>query len=160
MSEFIFFTERTICFPLRGNQVLLGMKKKGFGKLKYNGFGGKLEFGETAEEAAIRELFEESNLSAKKENLEERAIIDFDFIYKPEWNQRVHVYVINSWNNEPVETEEMIPGWFDIDKIPYTKMWDSDKIWLPLIINGERIKAYFTWKEDNNTINNYKIDKL
>eukprot|EP00056_Hartaetosiga_gracilis_P017259 m.6783 g.6783 ORF g.6783 m.6783 type:complete len:151 (-) comp5533_c0_seq1:454-906(-) len=39
-------------------RILLGMKKRGFGKGKFNGFGGKLEKGETVEEAAVRELQE------------------------------------------------------------------------------------------------------
>ena len=36
------------------HRVLLGMKKRGFGAGKWNGFGGKLEPGETIEEAAKR----------------------------------------------------------------------------------------------------------
>ena len=46
------------------SRVLLGMKKRGFGMGKYNGFGGKLEPGETMPECARRELFEESGLKA------------------------------------------------------------------------------------------------
>ena len=38
------------------NQILLAMKKRGFGMGKYNGFGGKVERnGETIYQAAIRE---------------------------------------------------------------------------------------------------------
>ena len=35
-------------------RVLLGLKKRGFGAGKWNGFGGKLEPGETIEQAAKR----------------------------------------------------------------------------------------------------------
>jgi 8-oxo-dGTP diphosphatase/2-hydroxy-dATP diphosphatase len=35
------------------SQVLLGMKKRGFGEGKWNGFGGKLDLGETIEQAAL-----------------------------------------------------------------------------------------------------------
>ena len=45
-------------------QLLLGRKKRGFGEGKWNGFGGKLEPGETVEEAAVRELQEESGVTA------------------------------------------------------------------------------------------------
>ena len=38
------------------SKVLLGMKKRGFGTGFYNGFGGKVEPGETILEAAVREV--------------------------------------------------------------------------------------------------------
>ena len=51
----------TLVFPIdEHNRILLGRKKRGFGADKYNGFGGKLEAGESFRDCAIRELFEES----------------------------------------------------------------------------------------------------
>lgn len=44
------------------DQILLGMKKRGFGMGKWNGFGGKVEPGETIEEGALREMAEESGV--------------------------------------------------------------------------------------------------
>ncbi len=49
------------------------MKKRGFGIGKWNGFGGKIEAGETIEAAAIRELFEESALEVKPADLMKRG---------------------------------------------------------------------------------------
>ena len=43
-------------------RILLGMKKKKFGKGRYNGFDGKVETNETEKEAAIRETFEEAGI--------------------------------------------------------------------------------------------------
>jgi 8-oxo-dGTP pyrophosphatase MutT (NUDIX family) len=43
-------------------QILLGMKKRGFGEGKWNGFGGKKEPAETMAECAQRELREESGV--------------------------------------------------------------------------------------------------
>jgi 8-oxo-dGTP diphosphatase len=160
IPKFKIATERTICFLLRDTQILLGTKKRGLGQLNYNGFGGKLEPGETAKEAAIRELREEAGVLVKKRNLEKRATIDFNFPYKPEWNQRVHVYFVDAWKGEPCETEEMRPEWFPRDKIPYEKMWDSDKHWLPMLLEGKKIKAEFIWKQDNKTVDAYKIKEI
>ena len=42
--------------------VLLGMKKRGFGVGKWNGFGGKVQEGETIRECARRETQEECGL--------------------------------------------------------------------------------------------------
>ena len=54
----------TLYIITRDERVLLGMKKRGFGEGRWNGFGGKLHEGETCEEAALRELEEESGLKA------------------------------------------------------------------------------------------------
>ena len=49
----------TLVFPIdEQNRILLGRKKRGFRADKYNGFGGKLEAGESFRDCAIRELFE------------------------------------------------------------------------------------------------------
>lgn len=51
----------TLCFPVRPDgKVLLGRKKRGFGVSKWNGFGGKIEAGETFLQCAVRELREET----------------------------------------------------------------------------------------------------
>jgi len=54
----------TECFLLRNNppQVLLGRKKRGLGAGKIVGIGGKIEAGETATQAALRELYEETGV--------------------------------------------------------------------------------------------------
>ena len=44
----------TLLFVLEPGRVLLGMKKRGFGMGRWNGFGGKVQAGETIEEGAIR----------------------------------------------------------------------------------------------------------
>ena len=52
-------SRRTVVFLIRENQVLLAMKKRGFGEGKWNGVGGKLDPGETVEQALVRECQEE-----------------------------------------------------------------------------------------------------
>jgi len=44
----------TLAFVRRHGEILLGYKKRGFGAGKWNGFGGKVEAGETIEDAAKR----------------------------------------------------------------------------------------------------------
>ena len=40
--------DTTLCFPVNtAGDILLGRKKRGFGVTKWNGFGGKIETGET-----------------------------------------------------------------------------------------------------------------
>jgi len=133
------------------------MKLKGFGKEKYNGFGGKLHVGETKEQAARRELEEESGLVVEESELKEVAVIDFEFPFKHEFDQRVYIFLVSKWKGIPKRTEEMAPEWFDIAHVPYNKMWDSDKLWLPSLLEGKKFCAKFLWKEDNESVAEYSI---
>lgn len=44
----------TLVFIQEQTRILLGLKKRGFGQGLWNGFGGKVEKGETIEKAALR----------------------------------------------------------------------------------------------------------
>ena len=46
----------TLLFVRSLDKILLGYKKNGFGEGRWNGFGGKVEIGETIEAAAKRYL--------------------------------------------------------------------------------------------------------
>jgi 8-oxo-dGTP pyrophosphatase MutT (NUDIX family) len=126
------------------------MKKKGFGSGKINGFGGKVEQNETVENAAVRELREESGLTANV--VKKHAELTFKFPHKEEWNQVVHVYVTDSWTGSPVESDEMAPEWFDLAKIPYQKMWVDDEHWLPHVLAGKFVTATFVFSPDESIL--------
>eukprot|EP00055_Hartaetosiga_balthica_P004083 m.10055 g.10055 ORF g.10055 m.10055 type:complete len:185 (-) comp3598_c0_seq2:884-1438(-) len=121
-------------------KILLGMKKRGFGKDRFNGFGGKLEKGETIEQAAIRELEEESHLTASK--LEKMGRIFFEFV-GDKTILEVHVFEATEWIGEPEETEEMDPKWFCVDNLPFESMWLDDKHWFPFLLSQQAFSGYF-----------------
>lgn len=138
--------------------ILLAMKKRGFGVGKYNGVGGKVEIEERVEEAAIREAQEEIGVSIIEKDLEKVGSIDFYFKFKPDWNQIVHIFFVENWTGDIKETEEMSPNWYGIVDIPYDKMWDDDKHWLPTAISGNKISGSFTFDDNGMVIeNNLKI---
>ena len=153
--------DATLCFPIRGNpanEVLLGFKKIGFGAGKYNGPGGKVEAGETVATAAIRELEEETGIKICKKDLQQMGHLTFLFPAKPSWNQVVYVFVVTTWEGTPTESTEMKPAWFKVDDIPFERMWKDGAHWLPRILAGERIRAMFTFREDNETIKEIEIE--
>ena len=157
--------QATLVFLIRKNkfgikEILLAMKKRGFGANRWNGVGGKVETGETIERAAIREAEEE--ISVKIKDFYKVAELSFYFSENPDWNQTVYVYLAESWEGEPIESEEMCPQWYTLDKIPYDAMWPDDIFWLPEIIQGKKLKASFTLGVNDIILNqNIKIvDKL
>lgn len=117
----------TIVLPLRENNVLLGMKKRGFGEGWWNGFGGKLESGETFENSAKRESFEEAGITINSLQLVARLLFYFD----DELKIASAGYVARDFTGEPTESEEMRPQWFRSNKLPFEKMWPGDRIWIP-----------------------------
>lgn len=150
--------ETTLCLLIKDSKILLAMKKRGFGSGKYNGVGGKIESGETPEEAMIREAQEEINVTPIE--YEKAGLIEFDEYYKGNRQNLVfHLYIAHEWEGTPTETEEMCPRWFDIKDIPYDEMFSDDKYWLPLILEGKKVKAYFEFDEDWNLLSK-RIDDL
>ncbi|MFW0862100.1 MAG: 8-oxo-dGTP diphosphatase [Candidatus Komeilibacteria bacterium] len=149
----------TLCMLREGDKLLLGMKKRGFGEGWYNGFGGKLEEGESLEEAAFREMKEESGVKAK--NLRKTGVLKFDFVDNRE-RLEVHVFHVTEYEGEPIESEEMKPEWFHVDEIPFNKMWPDDIHWLPLFLEGHLFEGVFSFDKDHKMLshNVKKVDSL
>ena len=150
----------TLCFLIKGdppNEILLGLKKVGFGKGKYGGFGGKV-VNETIETAAVRELSEEAGIQIPSKDIQKVGCLIFVFPARPNWDQEVHVFIGKTWNGAPTESIEMKPAWFKVDEIPYESMWQDASYWLPLILQGKRLNARFVHRDDSQTIDEYEID--
>ncbi len=146
--------QATLCFLVNYDSVLLAMKKRGFGINKYNGIGGKKDPEETIEEAAKRETREEIGVTI--DNLKHVATFEFYYPHNPKWGQEVFVYLVREWEGEPQESEEMAPQWFKHNQIPFDKMWPDDKYWLPLILEGKKLKGKFLFGE-NEDILDYEL---
>lgn len=150
----------TLCLPVQGSpaqKILLGMKKTGFGRGKYNGFGGKLEEGESPLAAAVRELAEECGILARETALQPAGRLEFIFPAKPELDHDVHIYVLTDWQGEPQETAEMKPVWFDVAEIPYKEMWADDSYWLPAVLKGKQVNGRVFFSEDNEGVDGITI---
>ncbi len=139
----------TLCIIQKDEQVLLGLKKRGFGAGRWNGFGGKVHDGETIEEAAKRELLEEAGIVV--EDLEKVGILDFSWHGKPEILE-VHIFKARDFKGEPAESEEMKPQWFAVSQIPFDKMWPDDKYWFPLFLAGKKFRGKFLFDESDNVL--------
>ncbi len=144
----------TLCLAYENNKVLLGMKKRGFGVGRWNGFGGKVEEGETIEESAIRECKEEAGIVVSE--ISERGIIDFEFENDPKILE-VHIFQITKFEGSPLESEEMKPKWFPKDKIPFDKMWPDDIHWMPFFLAGKKFRGKFLFDKPSDAKYTSKI---
>ena len=149
---------RTLLFLRRGDELLLAMKKRGFGAGKWNGVGGKLEPNECLEQALVRECQEEIGVTPRSW----RAIGELDFIQDAEtdepWHMYVYAYISEEWEGDPTESEEMRPRWFHEQDIPYERMWDDDEHWLPQVLAGKKVKGKFTFDINDRMLTHEVIE--
>ncbi len=144
-------------FLLRDGEILLAMKKRGFGAGRWNGAGGKPIPGETIEQTAVREAKEEIGVEAR--SLGCVAKINFYFAERPEWNQQVHVFFAREWSGEPVESEEMAPRWFSLQELPFKEMWPDDIYWLPKVLERKFLSADFLFGP-NDAVLDFSVREL
>lgn len=148
---------QTLGLIKEGDKLLLGMKKRGFGQGRWNGFGGKLQNEETIEQAMIREFKEEVNIDVKEHR--KLGVIEFEFLGKEEIIE-VHIFKILDYSGSPKESEEMKPEWFNLKSIPYNEMWPDDKYWLPLFLEGKNFKGKILFKDPNTILDNTIAETL
>lgn len=138
----------TVGIICKDDYVLLGLKKVRFGKGKYNGFGGGVKKNEVLEDAIIREVREESGIKVFQPEHMGQILFTFD---SDEQNHLIHFFKITEYKGIPKESDEMTPRWFYKNNIPYEKMWDDTKYWLPMLLEEKKFYGEFCYDE------NYKI---
>ncbi|NXX47527.1 8ODP triphosphatase, partial [Tricholaema leucomelas] len=139
----------TLVLVVQPSRVLLGLKKRGFGAGLWNGFGGKVQPGESIEEAARRELLEESGLTV--DTLQKMGQITFEFVGNPELMD-VHIFRADDFHGEPKESEEMRPQWFQLDEVPFNSMWADDAYWFPLLLQKKLFRGYFKFQGQDTIV--------
>jgi len=121
---------------LKNNQVLLGRRHEDpekasslmHGEGTWTMPGGKLHFGEDLKEAALRELSEETSLTARKDNLKVVSLTN-DIVYDAHF---VTIgFLCEKFEGEPkvMEPDEITEWqWFNLDNLPKPIFPPSEKI--------------------------------
>jgi 8-oxo-dGTP diphosphatase len=144
----------TLLYVIKSNKVLLIKKKRGIGKGLYNAPGGHVEKGETIENAAIREIREELDITP----INPAFIGTNDFYFGKKHIMKVHVFVSDDYKGTEKETDEAAPFWFPLTEIPYKEMWPDDEHWMPLMLEGKKFKGEFYYDEKGKVILNHNIE--
>ena len=143
----------TLLFIIKDNKILLPMKKRGQGQGFYNGVGGKMQDGENIVDTLLRETKEEINVTPV--DFRNVGKIDFDLFYKGEKAlETMEIFIANDFEGQLKESEEMKPFWFDLDKIPYDKMFPDDRLWIEKVLNGKLVKGKIKMDKNFNMIEN------
>ena len=134
----------TLLYLFDGDNVLLINKKTGLGKGMVNAPGGHVEEGETAREAAMREITEETGLSVP--SVEYKGKLEFQFV--DGLRMRGHIFFAYEHTGELKETDEADPFWVPVAELPYDRMWADDELWIPLALKGIPFHGRFVFDGD------------
>ncbi len=137
-----------LVFLIEGENILLALKKRGFGEGLWNGVGGKSKSQESVIEAAKRECLEEIFVTP----IELSSVARFKFTSPDNDDLLVDVFFCQKWDGEPKESEEMRPQWFNVEDIPFDQMWPDDSHWLPRVLAGEKLEGTFNFDSNNNLL--------
>lgn len=138
----------TLCFVRRTHQgreeLLLMRKKRGLGAGKIVGPGGRVEAGETPLECAIREVQEEVQVTPTGVECggEHR------FQFRDGYALHVYAFRASGYEGTPAESDEGLPLWTSVDRMPWAEMWADNDRWLPLLLRGEPFSGRWVFEGD------------
>ncbi|MFO8064417.1 MAG: 8-oxo-dGTP diphosphatase [Spirochaetota bacterium] len=151
------FVDRAVIVFIRyDGHLLLIHKKRGLGQGKINGPGGRLEEGESYLEAAVRETQEEVGLTPS--GLYRGA--DLSFSFADGYSLYAEVFLATGYTGTLISTDEADPFWCPIDEVPYENMWEDDRLWLPLMLNGSYVSGRFEFDGDAMTSHHITTSSL
>ncbi|MBF0776452.1 DNA mismatch repair protein MutT [Streptococcus azizii] len=138
----------TICYLDNGKELLLlhrNKKKEDVHAGKWIGVGGKLEAGETPQECAVREIFEETGLRARPTL---KGIITFpDFTPDQDWY--TYVFTVTEFEGELSECDEGTLEWVPYQEVLSKPTWEGDRIFLSWLLEKKPFfSARFSYKGD------------
>ncbi|XP_050117091.1 geranyl diphosphate phosphohydrolase-like [Malus sylvestris] len=116
---------------LKGKKVLLGRRRSSIGDSKFSLPSGHLEFGESFEECAARELKEETDLDIK--NIELLTVTNHVFLEETKPCHYVAIVTRAVLADEDQEPRNMEPNmcdgwdWYEWDNLPKPLFWPLEK---------------------------------
>jgi 8-oxo-dGTP diphosphatase len=147
--------EATLCEIIKDGKLLLKKATRGVGEGKWNGLGGKMDPGESDVACAVREVKEESNLDVS--GLRKHGVLRFYDLSKENLFFTVHLFSTSECEGEMRECDEGELKWFELESLPYDKMWADDEIWMPLLLQGKDFDGDFVFDGGRRNIVEHEI---
>ncbi len=136
--------------PGAHQQVLLGEKLTGFGTGRMVAPGGHVEPGESAYDAALREMREETGLSVPCASWSSALTFHFPAGGTPDLH--IDVFLADRHTGTLTASSELDPFWCPVADLPLTRMWDDDRYWLARVLAGERLTGRFVFAADGTSV--------
>ncbi|HNT23852.1 MAG TPA: 8-oxo-dGTP diphosphatase [Anaerolineales bacterium] len=137
----------TLCYVRRAGQTLMVHRIKKANDMhmgKWNGMGGKLEPGETPEECAMREVFEETGLVVRNPLF--KGMITFPAFSKEE-DWYTFVFVMTEFEGQLIDSPEGTLAWIDNEHLLELNLWEGDRVFIPWLDQPGFFSAKFVYED-------------
>ena len=145
----------TLCYVRNAGQTLMVHRIKKANDMhmgKWNGLGGKLEQGETPEECAIREVYEESGLVVRNPLF--KGLLTFPgFANEEDWY--AYVFVMREFSGDLIDSPEGRLEWIDDSRLLDLHLWEGDRIFIPWLDQPGFFSGKFVYK--NNVLVEHSV---
>ncbi len=145
----------TLCYVRWDNQTLMIHRIKKPNDMhqgRWNGLGGKLEPGETPEECAVREIYEESGLVVHSVQL--KGILTFPgFANDEDWY--TFVFVATDFTGDLGESAEGVLEWVDDARLLDLYLWEGDRLFIPWLKEPGFCSGKFVYQ--NNQLVHHEV---
>ncbi|KAJ8448207.1 hypothetical protein Cgig2_025131 [Carnegiea gigantea] len=121
-----------VVFLLKGRKVLLGRRRSAVGRSTFALPGGNLEFGESFEECAAREVKEETGLEIQKTEL--LTVTNNLFLEQPKPLHYVTIFMRSVQADDDEVPQNMEPekcdgwDWYEWEDLPQPLFWPLEKM--------------------------------
>ena len=135
-----------LLYAFHGHRILMihrNIKVDDHHQGKWNGLGGKLEFGETFLEAAVREFEEEAHVSTKISQWQWAGQLffpNFKEQKKEDWWVNVYITELTDAEAAQATAPDLIPSegtlhWVELSRVMCLNLWDGDKNFIPYVLD-------------------------
>lgn len=147
----------SVCYVVNNDQILLLQRNHRPFEGRWDGLGGLVDFGESPEEAARREVFEESGL--RVESISHRAHL---LLYNTESEAAISVdlFVAAGAQGELKESQEGLPVWVPRSQVMGLDLVGFMQITFPLVLTPESFLTGTIWHDAGGEPNRYSLRHL
>jgi 8-oxo-dGTP diphosphatase len=125
----------TLVYALRDGQVLMMHRRKQPNLGQWTAPGGKVELHESPAECAVRELAEETGLTAT--GRPELRLIVTETSPLPNWQWLMFIYLVREFQGElHADCVEGDLAWVAVDQVPGLPIPQADAIFYPYVVDG------------------------
>lgn len=122
----------TLCYIEKDKQYLMLhriVKKNDVNKDKWIGVGGHFEYGESPEDCVLREVKEETGYTLTSYRY--RGLVTF--VFADVEMEYMSLFTADGYKGEPIDCNEGVLEWVDIEDVWKLNLWEGDKIFFRLL---------------------------